>query len=38
MTNKDTGESILKALLEYAIGDTYTPWRWENYVPYDYRE
>lgn len=35
MTNNDNGESIFKGLLEYAIGDIYTPWRWENYIPYD---
>lgn len=35
MTNNDNGESIFKELLAYAIGDTFTPWRWENYVPYD---
>jgi hypothetical protein len=22
--------------LETAIGDTYTPWYWENYIPYNY--
>jgi len=35
MTNNDNGESIFKELLAFAIGDTYTPWRWENYIPYD---
>ena len=35
MTNNDNGESIYKELLEYAIGDTYMPWQWENYIPYD---
>jgi D-alanyl-D-alanine-carboxypeptidase/D-alanyl-D-alanine-endopeptidase len=35
MTNNDNGESIFKELLAYAIGDIYTPWRWENYIPYD---
>ncbi len=35
MTNNDNGESIFKALLEYAIGDIFTPWQWENYVPFD---
>ena len=35
MTNNDNGESIFTKLLAYAIGDVYTPWRWENYVPYD---
>jgi CubicO group peptidase (beta-lactamase class C family) len=37
MTNSDNGESIFKPLLEELIGDTYTPWRWEGYVPYDQR-
>ncbi|RZM25637.1 MAG: class A beta-lactamase-related serine hydrolase [Pedobacter sp.] len=31
MTNTDTGESIFRSLLAYAIGDIYTPWKWENY-------
>lgn len=35
MTNSDNGESIFKELLEKCIGDTYTPWYWENYIPYD---
>lgn len=35
LTNSDNGESIFKELLEVAIGDTYTPWYWENYIPYD---
>ncbi len=35
MTNNDNGESIFKELLAYAIGDIYTPWQWENYIPYD---
>lgn len=38
MTNNDYGESIFKELLAYAIGDTFTPWRWENYIPYDLKE
>lgn len=36
MTNSDNGEDIFKALLETAIGDVYTPWYWENYIPYNY--
>ncbi|MCU0392629.1 MAG: beta-lactamase family protein [Thermoflexibacter sp.] len=36
MTNNDNGESIFKELLEYAIGDKFTPWKWENYIPYNY--
>ncbi len=35
MTNNDNGESIFKELLSYSIGDNFTPWRWENYIPYD---
>ena len=36
MTNNDNGESIFKELLAYTIGDTFTPWKWENYIPYNY--
>lgn len=36
MTNNDNGESIFKELLAYSIGDTFTPWKWENYIPYNY--
>ena len=35
MSNSDNAESIFKYVLEYLIGDTYTPWYWENYIPYD---
>jgi CubicO group peptidase (beta-lactamase class C family) len=35
LTNSDNGESIFKELLALAIGDVFTPWQWENYVPYD---
>ena len=35
MTNNDNGESIFKELLATAIGDTFTPWYWENYLPYN---
>jgi len=34
MTNNDNGEIIFKELLATAIGDTFTPWYWENYIPY----
>jgi CubicO group peptidase (beta-lactamase class C family) len=36
MSNSDNAESIFKELLELTIGDTFTPWEWENYIPYDY--
>jgi len=35
MTNSSNGEGIFKELLERVISDTFTPWEWENYVPYD---
>ena len=35
MSNSDNAESIFKELLELTIADTYTPWQWENYVPYN---
>jgi serine-type D-Ala-D-Ala carboxypeptidase/endopeptidase len=38
MTNSDNGESIYKELLEFAIGDVYTPWKWQGYIPYDQRK
>jgi serine-type D-Ala-D-Ala carboxypeptidase/endopeptidase len=38
LTNNDNGESIFKALLAYAIGDVYTPWYWEDYIPYDQKK
>jgi D-alanyl-D-alanine-carboxypeptidase/D-alanyl-D-alanine-endopeptidase len=38
MTNSDNGEGIFKELLEFAIRDTFTPWRWEQYIPYDQKK
>jgi D-alanyl-D-alanine-carboxypeptidase/D-alanyl-D-alanine-endopeptidase len=38
MSNSDNAESIFKELLATAIGDTYTPWYWENYIPYNYNK
>lgn len=35
MTNSSNGEGIFRELLATLIGDTYTPWQWERYVPYD---
>lgn len=36
LSNSDNAESIFKELLEVSIGDTYTPWKWERYIPYNY--
>lgn len=38
MTNSSNGETIFKELLETIIGDTFTPWKWEGYYPYNYSE
>jgi CubicO group peptidase (beta-lactamase class C family) len=35
MTNSANGEGIFKELLGEIIGDTYTPWKWERYTPYN---
>ncbi|WP_242693393.1 serine hydrolase domain-containing protein [Sabulibacter ruber] len=34
MSNSDNAESIFKKVLEIGIGDIYTPWLWEDYIPY----
>lgn len=34
MSNSSNGDSIYKELLKYLIGDTFTPWQWEGYIPY----
>ena len=38
MSNSDNAESIFKELLEVTIGDIYTPWKWEHYIPYNQKE
>ena len=38
LSNSDNAESIFKELLEFAIADTYTPWQWENYIPFQMKE
>ncbi|HRD80597.1 MAG TPA: serine hydrolase domain-containing protein [Saprospiraceae bacterium] len=38
MTNSANGELIFKELLETLIGDTFTPWKWETYFPYNYKK
>jgi serine-type D-Ala-D-Ala carboxypeptidase/endopeptidase len=35
MTNSDNGESIFKELLEFSVRDTFTPWKWQRYTPYN---
>jgi CubicO group peptidase (beta-lactamase class C family) len=38
LSNSDNAESIFKELLEIAVADIYTPWKWENYIPYQVKE
>jgi len=38
MSNSDNAESIFKEVLELGIGDIYTPWYWEDYIPYEIGE
>lgn len=35
MSNSDNAERIFKEVLEFGVGDVYTPWYWEGYIPYD---
>ncbi|MCX2743038.1 serine hydrolase [Mangrovivirga sp. M17] len=35
MTNSVNGNSIFRELLEVTLKDTFTPWEWENYIPFD---
>ncbi len=36
LSNSDNAESIFKELLNITIGDTFTPWKWERYIPYNF--
>ena len=38
MTNSENGEAIFQELLETLIGDTCIPWKWQGYIPYDYKK
>jgi len=35
LSNSDNAESVFKELIEVSIGNKYTPWFWEGYIPYD---
>ncbi|MEH6406638.1 MAG: XRE family transcriptional regulator, partial [Leeuwenhoekiella sp.] len=35
LSNSDNAESIFKEILEIGIGDTFTPYKWENYLPFN---
>ncbi len=38
LTNSENGDRIFKELLEITMRDVYTPWEWENYIPYEPEE
>ncbi len=38
MTNSDNGEKIFQELLETVAGDTCIPWKWQGYIPYNYKK
>ncbi|MEO9869508.1 serine hydrolase domain-containing protein [Ekhidna sp.] len=38
MTNSSNGESVFKEILEIAIGDSWLPWYWQNYFPYNHEK
>ena len=35
LSNSDNGESIFRELLQFSIGDIFTPWKWQRYIPYN---
>lgn len=35
MSNSDNAESVFKEVLQLSIGDSFTPWFWEDYIPYN---
>lgn len=38
LSNSANADKIFRPLLVQLLGDTATPWQWENYVPYNYAE
>ncbi|MEJ5995157.1 serine hydrolase domain-containing protein [Pedobacter sp. Du54] len=38
MCNSGNGERIFKELLEKLIGDTFTPWEWDRFTPWNLRK
>lgn len=38
MYNNSNGEGIFKELLEIVIGDSWMPWYWENFIPYNVKD
>lgn len=38
MSNSYNTDGIMKYLLETGIADKYTPWQWDQYIPYDQKK
>ncbi|MAZ27062.1 MAG: XRE family transcriptional regulator [Cytophagaceae bacterium] len=38
MTNSANSRGIFKELLDVGMKDVYTPWEWENYIPYQMKQ
>jgi CubicO group peptidase (beta-lactamase class C family) len=37
LTNSENGEKIFQELLETLLGDTCIPWKWQGYIPYNFK-
>lgn len=37
MANSENGEKIFQALVETIIGETCIPWKWQGYIPYNFK-
>ncbi|MFT3980039.1 MAG: serine hydrolase domain-containing protein [Ferruginibacter sp.] len=38
MINSEDGERVFQELIETCIGKTCIPWKWQDYIPYNYSE
>lgn len=37
LANSENGEKIFQELLETLLGDTCIPWKWQGYIPYNFK-
>ena len=38
LSNSDNAELVFKELLDITLRDIYTPWKWQNYIPYNLKQ
>ena len=38
LTNSENGETLYQELLETIVGETYIPWKWQDYIPYNHKK